>query len=238
MAKKKKEPAPPSKEWMGTYGDMITLILCFFVMLYNPDEADPLQMAALVASIQGDPTGGGQSLASGRMSDLGNTINSLPAMERGRTLGPSAKKAISLFAPDVKSNKISIRNDERGLIITMISDAFFEQGSAELKLDQARDTLMRVAQFVSSPEMKDKHFRIEGHTDSQPLENSIWPSLWELSTARSTNVLHYLSDFGINERQFSVAGFADTKPLYPDDTPEGRAYNRRIDIIMLDDGHF
>ena len=73
--KEKKEPEGPSTAWLGTYGDMITLMLCFFVMLYNPTEVDAVQMAALTASISGDPTSGGQSLSSGRLADLGNTIN-------------------------------------------------------------------------------------------------------------------------------------------------------------------
>jgi chemotaxis protein MotB len=64
-----------------------------------------------------------------------------------------------------------------------------------------------------------------------------WESNWELSTARSISVLRYLADFGIDERRFQVAGFAATMPLASDDTPEGRAYNRRVDIIVLDDGH-
>ena len=85
MAKKeKKEPPKPSTEWMNTYGDMITLMLCFFVMLYNPTEVDAVQLAALTASISGDPSSGGQSLSSGRLADLGNTINSLPSLEKGK----------------------------------------------------------------------------------------------------------------------------------------------------------
>ena len=86
--------------------------------------------------------------------------------------------------------------------------------------------------------MKGRKFRIEGHTDSIQVSSDKWPSNWELSTARATNVLHYLSDFGIDERQFSVAGYADTQPRHSNDTAEGRAANRRVDIIILDEGHF
>ena len=70
------------------------------------------------------------------------------------------------------------------------------------------------------------------------MSNDAFASNWELSTARATNVLHYLADFGVNEGQFSVAGYADTRPKVSNDTAEGRAYNRRVDIIILDDGHF
>ena len=63
-------------------------------------------------------------------------------------------------------------------------------------------------------------------------------SNWELSAARAANVLHYLADFGVDEKQFSIAGYADTRPKFSNDTAEQRAYNRRVDIIILDDGHF
>ncbi len=60
---------------------------------------------------------------------------------------------------------------------------------------------------------------------------------WELSSQRAINVLHYLSDFGVNEQQFQVSGMADTVPLVSNDTPEGRAYNRRVDLVILTEGH-
>ena len=239
---KSKEPEKPSTAWQGTYGDMITLMLCFFVMLYNPSEIDPTQLATITQSLQmneTESTSGGLSLSAGRLSDLGNNINSLPSLEKGKSLGLAKKKAVSLFAPDIKSNKITITSDERGLIITLASDSFFEEGSATLNIDQTRDTLLRLSEFFKSPEMKERRFRIEGHTDNTPVPfDSAFYSNWELSTSRSTNVLHYLADYGVDENQFSVAGYADTRPKFSNDTPEARAYNRRVDIIILDEGHF
>ena len=215
-----KEPPKPSKAWLETYGDMITLMLCFFVMLFNPTEVDEIQLAQLTVALQGDPTSGGMSLSTGRLADLGNTVNSLPAMEKGKVLGLAVKKAVSLFAPEIRSNKISVTADERGLVITLASDSFFRENSAELNIDEERK------------------FRIEGHTDSIAPDPALWQSNWELSAARALNVLHYLSDFGADERRFSVLGYADTQPKFADDTAEGRAYNRRIDVIILDEGHF
>jgi len=239
-----KQPEKPSTAWQGTYGDMITLMLCFFVMLYNPTEVDEVQLQAMTASIQGDPTSGGQSLASGRMADLGNTINSLPAMEKGKSLGLAEKRAVSLFAPDVKTNKITLSSDERGVVITLASDSFFKRGSAQLDIESVRDTLQTLAQFLSSSELLHdqdgniRKFRIEGHTDSSDEYKGQYQSNWELSTARATNVLHYLSDYGVDESRFSIAGYADTQPKFSDRTEEGRAYNRRVDIIILDEAHF
>ena len=242
MGKKAKQPEKPSTAWLGTYGDMITLMLCFFVMLYNPSEVDVTQMATITQSLQmqeTDTTSGGLSLSAGQLSDLGNNINSLPSLEKGKSLGMAKKKAVSLFAPDVKSNKITITSDERGLIITLLSDNFFEEGSAELNINDTRETLLRLADFFRSDELKGRRFRIEGHTDNTPVtENSKFPSNWELSATRAVNVLHYLADYGVRENDFSVAGYSDTRPKFSNDTAEGRAYNRRVDIIILDEGHF
>lgn len=240
MAKKeKKELKKPSQEWLTTYGDMITLCLCFFVMLYNPTEVDTVQLATLTASLQSSSTTGGQSLSTGRMADLGNTINSLPSMEKGKSLGLVAKRAVSLFAPDIKSKHVTMTNDERGLVITLASNAYFQTNSAELNMDEHRETLLRVAQFLSSQELAGRYFRIEGHTSSEEGgPDSMWPSNWELSTTRATNILHYLSDFGVDERQFSVAGYAGNHPKVYGSSPESNADNRHIDIIILDEGHF
>ena len=242
MGKKAKQPEKPSTAWLGTYGDMITLMLCFFVMLYNPSEVDVTQMATITQSLQmqeTETTSGGLSLSAGQLSDLGNNINSLPSLEKGKSLGMAKKKAVSLFAPDVKSNKITITSDERGLIITLLSDNFFEEGSAELNINDTRETLLRLADFFRSDELKDRRFRIEGHTDNTPVaENSKFPSNWELSATRAVNVLHYLADYGVRENDFSVAGYSDTRPKFSNDTAEGRAYNRRVDIVILDEGHF
>ncbi|MCK9169001.1 MAG: flagellar motor protein MotB [Treponema sp.] len=242
MGRKTKEPSKPSSAWQGTYGDMITLMLCFFVMLYNPSEVDVTQLATITQSLQmneTETTSGGMSLSAGRLSDLGNNINSLPSVEKGKSLGNAKKKAVSLFAPDVKSNKITVTSDERGLVITLASDSFFDEGSADLNIDATRDTLLRLSGFFKDPELKNRRFRIEGHTDNTPVSSdSKFPSNWELSAARAMSVLHYLADFGVNEKQFSIAGYADTRPMFSNNTPEGRAYNRRVDIIILDEGHF
>ncbi len=242
MGKKAKAPEKPSSAWLGTYGDMITLMLCFFVMLYNPSEIDPTQLATITQSLQmneTETTDGGMSLSAGKLSDLGNNINSLPAVEKGRSLGLAKKKAVSLFAPDVKSNRITVTSDERGLVITLASDSFFAEGSAELNIDETRGTLLRLSEFFKSDELKKRNFRIEGHTDDTPVSlSSKYESNWELSAARAMNVLHYLADYGVGEDRFSIAGYADTKPKFTADSPEARAYNRRVDIIILDEGHF
>lgn len=240
MARKKsKDGGGAQSLWLTTYADMVTLMLCFFVMLFEPADIDITSLQDLSASISGDPTGGGSSLSLGKLADLGNNISSLPAMDKGKSLGTALKKAISLFAPEVKTNKIAITSDERGVVISLASDAFFQPGSADLNIEETRDTLLRLAEFLNGEDISDRRFRIEGHTDSTPIdEGSQWASNWELSSMRAINVLRYMTDFGVAEKRFSVAGYADTRPLASNDTAEGRAYSRRVDVIILDDAHF
>ena len=240
MARKKKgESGGAQSLWLTTYADMVTLMLCFFVMLFEPAEVDISSLQNLSASISGDPTGGGTSLSLGRLADLGNNISSLPSMEKGKSLGTALKKAVSVFAPEIKTNKIAVTSDERGIVISLASDAFFEPGSADLNIEETRDTLLRLAEFLNADDLSDRRFRVEGHTDSDVVDlGSPFASNWELSAMRAINVLHYMTDFGVAEERFSVAGYADTKPFASNDTAEGRAYNRRVDIIILDDAHF
>lgn len=237
MAREKKKPKEASQGWLTTYADMITLVLCFFVMLFNPDEIDEMQLQAM-ASISGDPSKGGVNLSTGRASDLGNNINSLPSMERGKGMGTAMKKAVSLFAPEIKSNKLTVTSDERGVVISLSGDAFFKEDSADLNIEETRETVLHLAQFLSSDVVAGRKFRVEGHTDSTSPNNDLWASNWELSSARAVNILHFLTDFGANENRFAVAGYSDTQPKFSNETAEGRAYNRRVDIIILDDAHF
>jgi chemotaxis protein MotB len=181
---------------------------------------------------------GGETLSAGRLAEMGNMIMSLPSMTQGSYLGNALRNAVSMFAPEVKSNKMSVSSDERGIVISLASDAFFEPASARLNIEATRDILLRLGTLLSSPEVAGRKFRIEGHTDNTPVDPAgPWESNWELSTARSISVLHYLTGLGISDSRFQVAGFADTVPIQSNDTPEGRAYNRRVDIIILDDAH-
>jgi chemotaxis protein MotB len=239
--KKKKEDEGVKGDWIVTYSDMVTLLLCFFVALFDASEIEPGQMAALLSALSNIGMGastGGETLSEGKNVSLGNTINSLPSLDKGNFLGPALKKAVSLFNPEVKSKKVTVTHDERGLVINLAADAFFAPASAKINIEETRDILIRVAGLLTSDEVKGRKFRIEGHTDAEAIDpNGPWESNWHLSAMRAIAVLHFLTALGVDEKSFQVAGFADTVPIARNDTPEGRAYNRRVDIIILDDGH-
>ncbi|NOY10067.1 MAG: flagellar motor protein MotB [Spirochaetes bacterium] len=238
-AKKRKKCQEGAPDWLLTYGDMTTLLLTFFIMMFTTATIDGSELRMILAAFQGlGSLMGGNTLEVGKLAELGNTIMSLPSRQRGSALDKARRMAISLFQPELRTKKVRIKEDERGLIISLAADSFFKPASAEVDIEKARSVLQKVSNLLSSSELKSYIFRIEGHTDSLPTNpKGKWPTNWELSTARATNVLHYLVDFGVNENQFQVAGFADTVPLASNDTPEGRAYNRRVDIVVLTKGH-
>jgi chemotaxis protein MotB len=239
--KKKSDAGEVANGWVVTWSDLVSLLLCFFVILFNPEESDSAQLAALASFFRGEGIGanvGGNTLSVGKNADLGNTIMSLPSMDRGKSLGTALKRAASLFQSEIRSNKAKVTSDERGLVISLASDTLFRPASARINIEQTRDTLLNLGTLLQSEEVRDRKIRIEGHTDDVPLDpDSPWESNWQLSSMRSINVLRYLTDIGVNEKRFQVAGFADTAPVSRNDTAEGRAYNRRVDIIILEDAH-
>jgi chemotaxis protein MotB len=242
MAKKKKKEAdaPPST-WLTTYADMITLCLCFFVIMFNPDQVTQAQLDSLMEAVRAGGLGsapGGMTLSAGRSAELGNTIMALPSMERGRVLGTALRRAVSVFSPEIRSNMVRVTHDERGLVITLAGDAFFNPASARINIEATRDLLLRLATYLSSEELHGRRFRIEGHTDAVDVDpNGPWEDNWQLSSERTRSVLRYLAGLGVDEKRFQITGFADTMPIASNETEEGRAMNRRVDIIIIDDGH-
>jgi chemotaxis protein MotB len=243
MAKKRKkvEATPAGSEWLTTYSDLISLLLCFFVALFDPGEVNPVIVAAMVSAFENLGLGantGGNTFSVGRSADLGNNLNSLPAIDKGRSLGTALRTALALFNAEVRSNKMKVTQDERGIIISLAGDAFFNPASARVNIEETRDLLVRVAQMLNANEVGGRKVRIEGHTDNVDIDPAgPWQDNWQLSSERARSVLRYLTDFGVDERRFQVAGFADTVPVASNATPEGRAYNRRVDIVIIDDAH-
>lgn len=237
--KKKKKVDEGAPTWMTSFADMTNLIMCFFILLYAFSDDSKKQSDAMFSFFQGfGPLTGGMTLQEGKMMEMGNNFNSLPSMESGKALDKAARRAMAIFQPELSTKKVRIKEDERGLVISISADTFFPTSSAELDIDNSRELLQKISGLLRMDEFKDRKFRLEGHTDNLPTDpGSQYPTNWELSAARSITVLKYLTEFGVDEKRFQVAGFADTVPLMSNDTEEGRAYNRRVDIVILSEGH-
>ncbi len=236
-AKKKDKGAGGADDWLVTYADMVTLLLTFFVLLMNPDNpTDSQRIELIMQAFQGlGPLRGGNTLSEGILAELGNDVASMPSVSRGNRLNEARKKAISEFQPEIQNRFVKIKEDERGLIISLAGDILFKRASSEIDLERSRNALQKLARFIEYEEISARKIRLEGHSDSSPTDpDGPWPTNWELSSARSAAVLHYLVDYGANESRFQVAGFADTAKLKdPENNEEDRAENRRVDIVIL-----
>jgi len=234
--KRKKDTSSVEQGWLATFADMITLLLCFFAILFNPITGKEEIIAAISDYFVN--LDWGASMSPGRMANTGNTLATLPSQIRGRNLGDALRRAISLFNPEIRSNKVKVTQDERGVVISFASDMFFDSASAAINMESARAILFNLVTLLSSEEVAGRKFRIEGHTDATPIDPAgPWVSNWQLSTERSLSILYYLTDLGVSESRMQVAGFGSTMPVSTNETPEGRAYNRRVDIIIVDGAH-
>ena len=237
--KRKRCPDCAVPEYMLTYGDMVTLLLTFFVLMFTTATIDGYKLQLILAAFQGlGNFSGGNTLAEGRLAELGNNVESLPSLQAGRSLAQARRLAVALFQPEIRTNLVRVTEDERGLVISLTGDAFFEVASAEIRIEETRDVLIKLSQLLSSPGLENRLFRIEGHTDAEPTDpNGRWPTNWHLASARALNTMLYLSEFGAPEEKFQVMSFGEFRPLVTNETPEGRAYNRRVDVVILTEGN-
>lgn len=128
---------------------------------------------------------------------------------------------------DAGEIKVEIRDGR--MVLDVQNDILFDTGRVDIKSDGAKD-LDAVADILKG--MPDRQFQVAGHTDDVPINNSVYPSNWELSTARALQVIHYLEDKGVKPAQLSAAGYADVDPVTSNATPEGRKQNRRLEITL------
>ncbi len=236
MEKRKKKPSKGSPAWMLTYGDMTTLLLTFFILMFNMNDISGKDFFLVLSSFRGalGMFEGGSSLSKGRLEELGMNMMNLPAQEKGRSLAKKLKRAVEAFKAEIQAKKVRVREDERGLVISLSGDAYFPPGSARLR-PETMEVLKKVAGII-----KNLHnfVRVEGHTDSSPIPiegvREGYETNWELSSARAVNVVRYLSEEeGVNPKELSSVAFSQYRPIDDNNIPEGRAYNRRVDIVIL-----
>lgn len=133
---------------------------------------------------------------------------------------------------EIGDYQAKLQMTERGLVVTFLSEIFFDSGKDVIKPD-GQEVLGKVAQILNA-DVIDSNLAIEGHTDNVPIKSSGWRSNWELSAARSLAVVHYFIDQGsVRPERLSAVGFGEYKPVKSNDTTEGRQQNRRVEIVIL-----
>jgi len=223
------------ERWLLTYADMITLLMAFFIMMYSMSVLNMAKFREAAISIR---SGFGGLVQGQGKSVLGSSgsFSPKPATLDGSSPGADWKVVKPLVTYIEKSTELrgstQVGRDTRGIVITMLSDnLLFDSGSADIK-DRAHPLLDKVAETldkVSNP------VRVEGHTcDLPPRRGGKYPTNWELSSARATNVLRYfVEQKGLDPRLFSAAGFAGMHPFLPNTSEKNRRRNRRVDVVIV-----
>jgi len=225
MKRRRRKAEQVSASWMTTYSDLVTLLLCFFVMLFAFSNLDVKKFQGIMAYFQG----------SRGVLDGSNVIEIPDLRDQEEIDLEELKSALEEYATSSNlEEEITVSIDERGLIIRFMDRVLFDPGKAELK-PEAREILDTVAEILQRDEFKDKAIKVEGHADTTPVSpKDGFPTNWELSTARATNVLRYLVEQrGIEGERISASGYSYYRPIAPNDTKENKAKNRRVDIVIL-----
>ncbi|TAF15482.1 MAG: hypothetical protein EAZ74_01565 [Alphaproteobacteria bacterium] len=212
----KKKTTTVDEDWMLTYADAITLLLCFFVLLLSIMEPKKEKFDSLRSAFAEAVDGKADST----FTDLTSEIQ-------------------AMIQEKMMDDAMSVEQTERGMMIELASGAFYTQGSADFK-DEAIPVLMDLVDMIKDFNYDAYRIDVEGHTDDVPMSgnNAAFPTNWELSSGRASRVVRFFIEEGLDEQRMKVISYADTKPKVPnlDDEgnaiPENRELNRRVVIVI------
>lgn len=224
-----------SNLWLMTYGDMMTLLFAFFVLLFAMSETEMKDFAQLLESLkkaigkQEVPEAGtreGLEMLDVEAEAQPEAIDELGAMVR-KELDEFLSEAEEFIMKNKLAGQVQIKQDRRGVVITISDLVLFPPGKANFN-PEGTDILEKISELI---EQFDYKVNVEGHTDNVPINTELFPSNWELSANRASKIVRFFIENGIFPTRLSAEGFAEYKPIAPNDTPEGRAKNRRVEIV-------
>lgn len=243
MAKKQKQEDCVQKvaEYMLTYGDMMTLLLCFFVLLFSFSSIDAKKFEAIVQSFSGSlgVLEGGNTVAT-RTEIQEGTLDRLTSSEKLelQSFERLEEKIQDYLDQNNLSEEVSLLDEPAGLLLRFQDNILFDPGRADVK-SGAQVILSYIADLLNGEEFVQKAISIEGHTDDVPMNSPRFPSNWELSVTRATNVGRFLVESkNILPARVSVSGYSEYHPVAPNDSAENRSKNRRVDIMILRSTHY
>jgi chemotaxis protein MotB len=258
MIRRKHPRAHPNHErWLVSYADFITLLFAFFVVLYSSAQVDQRKVGKLAIAIQVAfqelgvfpastsktpldinepmPVSAVQAIENAKHNAAVAHISSSPADELTAnveeanltTLQAELQQALQR---EIGLHTVALHRESEGLVISLREFGFFDSGSAALK-PSAMPALDRIASILA---IRSCRLRIEGHTDNVPIHTVQMASNWELSTARSTELVRLLIvRYRFSPDRLSAAGYAEYHPIASNDNAQGRAQNRRVDVVIL-----
>lgn len=235
------------ERWMVSFADFMTLLFALFVVLFAISTVDQQKLEQVSDSLDQAfgvmDAKGSQLLESNPESmqaipPILAPTSPLPPVEAGKddVVGEEQNSLLDRLERVIADNPnldaaVQLRQESRGFVLQLNDTRFFASGSADIR-PAILPELKRVAEQLKG---FSQPVRIEGHTDNVPINGgSIYPSNWELSSARATSVMRYLlKHAGLGPSQFSVAGYGEFRPIDKNTTEQGRARNRRVDIVIL-----
>jgi chemotaxis protein MotB len=238
MAKKHKHEEHENHErWLVSYADFITLLFAFFVVLYASADKSDAKTKAVEDSIRSAlhmvlEGGGGADLINMETGQMIAPLGSFQPLGSPIDMQRYYQKQIeSKLSQEERGKTVQdIEHDLNGVRIRLVDTNLFNPGSAELN-PQSLEGLKKIADILRRTKQE---VVIEGHTDNIPVNGGSFNSNWELGAMRAVAVLRYMqSVFNFPKDKLSAASYADTRPIEPNDSPEGRARNRRIELYVV-----
>lgn len=250
--RKKKHSSPENHErWLVSYADFITLLFAFFVVMFASNQTDKTHAKAVSEAIKkalddGTLTTRIAAILGGSTdkTQKGNEMLRGPGGSRTKKPpeGPEPLEAVPLTTPmkvltdnlheEIAAGSINLKMEPRGLVIGLQTASFFPSGGDGVA-PEAYATLAKLAAVLNKVP---NALRLEGHTDSIPINTPRFQSNWELSAARSIAMLRLLNQrFGVSSERMAVVGYADNAAIDSNETEKGRERNRRVDIVIVSD---
>jgi chemotaxis protein MotB len=241
MAHRKKhaeEHEGHDERWLVSYADFITLLMVLFVVLYSMGQVNVEKYKRLAESMRtAFSLGGAADVVDKQINQSGGTSEdgtAKPIVVPGIPEGPTQSEEVAgqltnMLSTQNLGNQVSVQTNIEGVLISLSERLVFAPGDTQLPPEslQVLDTIAEMLRPI------DNKIRVVGHTDNTPSTNPRYPSNWELSLARATTVAEYLINSGIAPERFIISGQGEYAPIFPNDTPEHRALNARVDIIII-----
>ncbi len=239
------------ERWLLTYSDLITLLMIFFVVLYSMSNVDAQKFRAVAESL--NAAMGGRTPSKLEISTELTGPNVIPQysnkpQQYSKETTPDNKTSSgnvnqeSMTIEQIKKNLDKYAKDngvqttlvssieERGLVVSIKDTLLFDSGSA-IVTPKAHEILNKISTVLS---VAANYIKVEGHTDNVPINTFLFPSNWELSVIRATNVLQIMAgEGGISSDRLSATGYGEYRPIASNGEDEGRAKNRRVDLVIL-----
>jgi chemotaxis protein MotB len=233
------EGGESSERWLVSYADFITLLMVLFVVLYSMGKTDVEKYKLLAESMRSAFTIGGpvQVIDSQINSSGGNSEDgsSKPIVIPGIPEGPPQSEEVAgqlteMLQEQNLGNEISVQTNIEGILISISQKLMFtpdSEGHVPPEMHSILNTIVNMAKSIENP------IRLVGHTDDSQPGDSRYPTNWDLSLARAEAVAVYLIENGIAPTRITISGKGQYDPIFPNDTPEHRAMNGRVDIIII-----